>query len=254
MICLNYLCLMEVLRWNGRDGCKSGRLAHIEAAFLLGACDRTLRCYMVKYDEDGLKWLLDKRLAQASHRCAPVNEVMQLTEQYQNRYSDWNAKHFHAWYRKDVSTLSYTWVKSRLQEAVGKFGFFRPPIRIEVATIGIRRKLAVRSTNIVSLSLGKPWGDSELKQLRLINPEHESVVNACFVHIKNVCRRNWYWLISPTWWQQSNIWRKYICLLLMLNLCSLQQQKDQRLFPEPVGNLRISFVSATSHGVVWFRS
>jgi len=43
---------------------------------------------MVKYDEDGLKWLLDKRLAQASHRCAPVNEVMQLTEQYQNRYSD----------------------------------------------------------------------------------------------------------------------------------------------------------------------
>ena len=51
---------------------------------------------MVKYDEDGLKWLLDKRLAQASHRCAPVNEVMQLTEQYQNRYSGWNAKHFHA--------------------------------------------------------------------------------------------------------------------------------------------------------------
>ena len=98
---------------------------------------------MVKYDEDGLKWLLDKRLAQAPHRCVPVDEVMQLTEQYQNRYSYWNAKHFHAWYRKDVSTLSYTWGKSRLQEAVEKFGFFHAPIRIEAATIGIRRKLAV---------------------------------------------------------------------------------------------------------------
>ena len=146
---------VEMKRTGWLQKCSS-RTYRSKAAFLLWACDRTFRCYMVKYAEDGLKWLLDKRPAQASHRCASVNEVMQLTEQYQNRYSDWNAKHFHAWYRKDVSTLSYTWVKSRLQEAVGKVGFFRPPIRIEVATIGIRRKLAVRSTNIVSLSLGKP--------------------------------------------------------------------------------------------------
>lgn len=30
---------------------------------------------------------------------------------------DWNAKHFYAWYRKGNSSRSYTWVKSRLQEA-----------------------------------------------------------------------------------------------------------------------------------------
>ena len=99
------------------DGCKSGRLTHIEAAFLLGVCDRTFRRYLVKYDEGGLEALLDKRLTQASHRCAPVDEVMQLTEQYQSRHSDWNAKHFHTWYRKGGGTRSYTWVKSRLQEA-----------------------------------------------------------------------------------------------------------------------------------------
>jgi len=99
------------------EGCKSGRLTHAEAALLLGVCDRTFRRYRSKYDEGGLEALLDKRLTQASHRCAPVDEVMQLTEQYQSRYSGWNAKHFHTWYRKDGGTRSYTWVKSHLQEA-----------------------------------------------------------------------------------------------------------------------------------------
>jgi hypothetical protein len=31
---------------------------------------------MDKYEEGGLDALLDKRLSQASHRCAPVDEVM----------------------------------------------------------------------------------------------------------------------------------------------------------------------------------
>jgi transposase len=99
------------------EGCKSGCLTHAEAALLLGVCDRTFRRYRSKYDEGGLDALMDKRLTQASPRCAPVDEVMQLTEQYQSRYSGWNAKHFHTWYRKDGGTRSYTWVKSRLQEA-----------------------------------------------------------------------------------------------------------------------------------------
>lgn len=96
---------------------KSGSITQDEAAKLLGVCDRTFRRYMNKYDEGGLDALLDKRLTQASHRCAPVDEVMRLTEQYRNRYSGWNARHFHAWYCKDGGTRSYTWVKSRLQEA-----------------------------------------------------------------------------------------------------------------------------------------
>ena len=96
---------------------KSGCLTHAEAALLLGVCDRTFLRYRCKYDEGGLDALLDKRLTQASHRCAPVDEVMQLTEQYQSRYSGWNAKHFHTWYRKDGGMRSYTWVKSCLQEA-----------------------------------------------------------------------------------------------------------------------------------------
>lgn len=83
---------------------------------VLGVCDRTFRRHLIRYDEGGLDALLDKRLTQASHRCAPVDEVMRLTEQYQSRYSGWNAKHFHTWYRKDGGTRGYTWVKSCLQE------------------------------------------------------------------------------------------------------------------------------------------
>jgi hypothetical protein len=99
------------------EGCKCGRLTQIEAALLLGVCDRTFRRYMDKYEEGGLDALLDKRLSQASHRCAPVDEVMRLTEQYRSCYSGWNARHFHTWYRRDGGTRSYTWVKNRLQEA-----------------------------------------------------------------------------------------------------------------------------------------
>ena len=95
----------------------SGRITQEDAARLLGVCDRTFRRYMSKYDVGGLDGLLDKRLTQASHRCAPVDEVMRLTEQYRNRHTGWNARHFHTWYRKDGGTRSYTWVKSRLQEA-----------------------------------------------------------------------------------------------------------------------------------------
>lgn len=99
------------------ESCKSGGITQVEAAKLLGVCDRTFRRYINKYEEGGLDALLDKRITQASHRCAPVDEVMRLEEQYRHRYSGWNAMHFHAWYRKDGGTRSYTWVKSRLQEA-----------------------------------------------------------------------------------------------------------------------------------------
>ncbi len=61
--------------------------------------------------------LLDKRLVQISHRRALVDEVMRTVDLYRDRHLGWNAKHFYAWYRKESGTRSYTWVKSRLQEA-----------------------------------------------------------------------------------------------------------------------------------------
>jgi len=98
-------------------GWKRGRLTQEEAARILGVCDRTFRRYTQRFDDGGMETLLDKRISQASHRLAPVDEVMALAERYRKRYIGWNARHFHSHYRRDGGSRSYTWVKTRLQEA-----------------------------------------------------------------------------------------------------------------------------------------
>ena len=98
-------------------GWNSGRLTQAEAAQVLGMCERSFRRYLSRYEADGLEGLIDRRLAHASNRLAPVDEVMALTEQYRSRHSGWNVKHFHSWYQRAGGTRSYTWVKKRLQDA-----------------------------------------------------------------------------------------------------------------------------------------
>ena len=98
-------------------GWRRGCLTQSEAASLLGVCDRTFRRYLVRYEAEGLDGLIDRRLEQVSHRRAPVDEVFRMTERYRQRHDGWNVKHFYAWYKRDGGSRSYTWVKSRLQEA-----------------------------------------------------------------------------------------------------------------------------------------
>jgi len=99
------------------EGWNAGRLTQFEAARILGMCERSFRRYLLRYETEGLEGLIDRRLEQASHRRAPVDEVMALTEQYRTRHSGWNIKHFHGWYQWAGGSRSYTWVKKRLQEA-----------------------------------------------------------------------------------------------------------------------------------------
>lgn len=98
------------------DGWQEQRLTQEQAAQLLGVCDRTFRRYINRYEEEGLEGLYDKRITQASHRRAPVDEVMKVTDLYKSRYSDFNVKHFYSWYRRlHGGGRSYTWVKNTLQ-------------------------------------------------------------------------------------------------------------------------------------------
>lgn len=94
-----------------------GRLTQAEAAQILGMCERSFRRYVARFKADGMDGLIDKRLEQASHRRAPVDEVMALTDRYRDRHRGWNVKHFHTWYKRTGGGRSYTWVKKRLQEA-----------------------------------------------------------------------------------------------------------------------------------------
>ncbi|MEJ2024190.1 MAG: ISNCY family transposase, partial [Deltaproteobacteria bacterium] len=92
------------------------RLTQEEAAQILGVSDRTFRRYMHRYEEEGLEGLYDKRIVQASHRRAPVDEVVKLTDLYKSRYKGFNVKHFYSWYRRlHGGGRSYTWVKNTLQ-------------------------------------------------------------------------------------------------------------------------------------------
>ncbi len=91
-------------------------LTQEEAARLLGVCDRTFRRYICRYEEVGLEGLFDQRLSQESMRKAPLDEVLKLTELYQDRYFGFTVKHFYSWYRRaHGGARSYTWVKNTLQ-------------------------------------------------------------------------------------------------------------------------------------------
>ncbi len=98
-------------------GWQAGRLRQEEAAQLLGVCERSFRRYIDRYEEAGLDGLIDRRLHQLSHRRAPVDEVMALTNSYRQRHQGWSAKHYFAWYRRADGDRSYSWVKRRLQDA-----------------------------------------------------------------------------------------------------------------------------------------
>lgn len=94
------------------------KLTQEEAARVLGVCDRTFRRYMVRYEEEGIRGLVDKRLDRVSHRRVPVDEVAQLLQRYKSQHLGWNVKHYYSWYRRrDGGGRSYTWVKNKLQEA-----------------------------------------------------------------------------------------------------------------------------------------
>lgn len=110
--------LQEIRRMRFEElygGWQKGRLSQEEAAQILGVCDRTFRRQICRYEENGLSGLNDKRLTQASHRRAPVDEVIALGERYRKSYRGWNVKHFYSWYSRDGGKRSYTWVKNTLQ-------------------------------------------------------------------------------------------------------------------------------------------
>ncbi len=111
-------------------------------------------------------------------------KIERIYEKHQEFYRHFNIP------KESYSYVLFCQAFHHARVGVEKADYFHPSIGIKAATIGIHQKLAARSTNIILLSLSKPCNDSELKQLRFIHRKHEGVVNACFVHIKNICQRN----------------------------------------------------------------
>ena len=92
------------------------RLTQAEAAQLLGVCERTFRRQVERYESDGIEGLRDRRVLRASHRAAPVDEVMRMVDRYRTRHEGWNVRHYYAFYRREGGRRSYNWVRTKLQE------------------------------------------------------------------------------------------------------------------------------------------
>ena len=76
-------------RWERRQ------LSAMEAGELLGCSERQFRRYRVRYEEEGIEGLVDKRLGRASEKRVPVDEVAWMLDEYRTHYRGWNVKHFH---------------------------------------------------------------------------------------------------------------------------------------------------------------
>ena len=99
-------------RWQGGD------LSQAEAAELLGRSERQFRRYKGLYEEGGLEALRDGRLGRPSSNATPAEVIAAILALYRRDHQGWNVKHFHEHLvKRHGYTLSYSLVKSRLQDA-----------------------------------------------------------------------------------------------------------------------------------------
>lgn len=94
------------------------RLTAEEAGELLGMSGRNFRRLCVRYEEDGIEGLRDRRIGKVSPRRAPGRELERMHDLYRESYSDFTVKHFHEQLvRRHNYKLCYTVTKLSLQAA-----------------------------------------------------------------------------------------------------------------------------------------
>jgi len=94
------------------------RLTGEEAGELLGLSGRQFRRLCVRYEEDGIEGLRDRRIGKVSPRRAPERELERMHELYRRQYRDFTAKHFHEQLvRRHGYKLCYTVTRLSLQAA-----------------------------------------------------------------------------------------------------------------------------------------
>ena len=93
-------------------------LSALEAGEILGMSERQFRRYRVRFEEEGLAGLADRRLGKPSARRVPGDAVAFVLEEYRSRHLGWNVKHFHEHLRERHGfRFGYTWVKTQLHAA-----------------------------------------------------------------------------------------------------------------------------------------
>jgi transposase len=94
------------------------RITWWQAAEILGISCRSMRRWKWRYEQHGYDGLLDRRRGRPSPRRVPLATVEQVLRLYQEKYFDFNVRHFHEKLREQHGLpLSYSWVKLALQGA-----------------------------------------------------------------------------------------------------------------------------------------
>jgi transposase len=94
------------------------RITWWQAAEILGMTDRSLRRWRWRWQQYGYDGLFDRRRGRPSPRRVPMGTAQEALRLYQEKYADFNVRHFHEKLREEHGIrLSYTWVKLALQGA-----------------------------------------------------------------------------------------------------------------------------------------
>src|ERR1700736_4326823 len=87
-----------------------------QAGEIIGLCERQMRRWKERYLKVGYDGLFDRRTGKPSPKRVPVAIVEEVLRLYQEKYGDFNVRHFHEKLREQHGIqLSYTWVKRALQ-------------------------------------------------------------------------------------------------------------------------------------------
>ena len=94
------------------------KISWLDAAEIIGVCDRTMRRMREGYQQFGYNGLRDGRAGKPSGHRVPMATAEEVLRLYREVYFDLNIRHFHEKLRNEHKIeLSYTWVQLALQGA-----------------------------------------------------------------------------------------------------------------------------------------
>jgi len=94
------------------------KISWLDAAEIIGVCDRTMRRMREGYQKFGYTGLMDRRRGKQSSHRVPMETAEEVLRLYRETYFDLNMRHFHEKLREEHQIeLSYTWVQLALQGA-----------------------------------------------------------------------------------------------------------------------------------------
>jgi transposase len=96
----------------------SGQINWLQAAEIIGITDRSMRRWRKRLSTGGYEDLLDRRTRRPSAKRIDIGVVEKVLRLYREKYFDLNVKHFvEKLHSQEQIGLSYTWVKTALQNA-----------------------------------------------------------------------------------------------------------------------------------------